>query len=91
MKTERELVTSMRDDIRRAEALVARAVKSGGLVAKMHKDAGNADLMNAAFLATAYIGQGSEALKIGHGKATEVLLEKWPGFDGIVTQGGGGR
>lgn len=87
-KSERELVEAMRDDLRKAEALLSRVVANGKQVVALNGD--DAVRMNAASKAVGLLRRAHADLEIAHADATEILLANWPGFAGPVILGGGG-
>ena len=91
MKSEREFVESARDRLRRAEALIAMAIKDVNGVVSINADAGKADLANAAFTAQAKLTQALGGLQLAHAEGTSILLDNWPGFGAEVVILGPGR
>ena len=91
MKTERQLAESARDRLRRAEALIALAIKDVNGIVAINAEAGRADLSNAAFTAQARLTQALGGLQLAHAEGTDLLLANWPGFASEVTTFGPGR
>jgi hypothetical protein len=91
MKTERELIESARDRLRRAETLIALAVKDVNGVVGINAEAGNAVLSNAAFTAQAKLTKALGGLQLAHADGTDILLANWPDFAAEVTTRGPGR
>ena len=91
MKTERELAESARDRLRRAEALIALAIKDVNGMVAINAEGGRADLSNAAFTAQAKLTQALGGLQLAHAEATALLLANWPDFAAEVTTFGPGR
>ena len=91
MKSERELVESARDRLRRAESLIAPAIKDVNGVLGINAEAGNAVLANAAFMAQAKLTQALGGLQLAHAEGTSILLANWPDFAAEVTTRGPGR
>jgi hypothetical protein len=88
-KTERELIEAMRDDLRRAEALMERVVRNGKLV--VAANASDAGKMNAASKAVGLLRGAHAGLECAHADATDLLLENWPDFAADVVTRGPGR
>lgn len=90
-KTERELVESARDRLRRAEAMIALAIKDVNGVVGINAEGGKADLANAAFTAQAKLTQALGGLQLAHAEGTSILLANWPDFAAEVVVLGPGR
>ena len=91
MKTERELIESARDRLRRAESLIALAVKDVNGVVGINSEAGKAVLANAAFTAQAKLTLALGGLQLAHAEGTDILLANWIDFAAEVTTRGPGR
>ena len=91
MKTERELIESARNRLRRAESLIALAARDLNGVVETNAQAGRAVQSNAAFKAQAKIEGALAGLKLAHAEGTEALLENWPDWAAEVTVRGPGR
>jgi hypothetical protein len=91
MKSERELIESARDRLRRAESLLALAVKDINGVVGINAENGRADLSNAAFTAQAKLTQALGNLQLAHAEGTAILLANWPGYGAEIVVMGPGR
>ena len=91
MKAEREYIESARDRLRRAESLIAMAIKDVNSVVAINADAGKADLSNAAFTAQAKLTQALGGLQLAHAEGTSLLLANWPDLAAEVVAFGPGR
>jgi hypothetical protein len=91
MKTEREYIESARDRLRRAESLIALAIKDVNGVVTINAEGGKADLSNAAFTAQAKLTGALGGLQLAHAEGTTILLASWPDFAAEVVTRGPGR
>ncbi len=90
-KSEREMIESARDRLRRGESLIALAIKDVNDVVRLNANAHKADLANAAFTAQAKLAQALGGLQLAHAEGTAILLANWPDFAAEVTVRGPGR
>lgn len=85
---ERELIESARNRLRKAETLIALAIKDVSGVVKINSEAGRGDLANAAFTAQAKLEIAGGGLKLAHAEGTAILLANWPDWSAeVVTRG----
>ena len=91
MKTEREMIESARDRLRRAESLIALAIKDVNGVVRFNANNGKADLANAAFWAQAKLSVALGELQLAHADGTKALLDNWPDYASEVVVRGPGR
>lgn len=91
MKSEKDLIESARDRLRRAESLIAMAIKDVNGVVAINADASRPDLSNAAFTAQAKLTQALGGLQLAHAEGTALLLANWPDWASEVVTRGPGR
>lgn len=90
-KSERELIETARDRLRRAESLIALAIKDVNSVVRINANAGKADLANAAFWSQAKLALALGELQLAHADGTKILLDHWPDYASEVVVRGPGR
>ena len=90
-KTERELVETARDALRKSEAEWRKAIAAVMGVVKVNADNGEAKLSNAAFWTAGDLTEELANMMRCHARATSSLLENWPDWAADVTVKGPGR
>jgi hypothetical protein len=91
MKTEREILETVRDDMRKGEALLSRAIEGINDLVALNMDAGEARRGNAASKAAAMLMEKLGAFKNAHADGTELLFAHWPEMAGEIVVMGPGR